>query len=355
MRQVAAELLAWRAADPRVALATVVGITGSAPRPLGATLLVAPGERLAGSVSNGCVEADVYEEALAVLGSDHARVVRYGISDDTAFTVGLSCGGTIEVLIEPVGPTHERAASAVREGTGVVLARIVSPEDRAGTVGLWRGDPRSDDWGPELLPLGREALGALREGHSRVVPLRLADGREASVFLHVVPAPATLAIVGATDIAMALVHFTKPLGYRTVVVDPRRALASRDRFPSADDLVHEWPDVAFARLSLDGSSAIVVLSHDEKFDRPALLAALRSDAGYVGAIGSFRTNEKRFAWLRAQGFADDDLARIHAPIGLDIGARTAEETAVAIVAEMLAARRGRPGGSLSTRSLVTTG
>jgi xanthine dehydrogenase accessory factor len=338
-----------------VAIATVVGITGSAPRPIGATLLVAPGERLAGSVSNGCVEADVYEEALSALESRRARVVRYGISDDTAFTVGLSCGGTIEVLIEPVGPIHERAAAAVGNGKGVVLARIVSPEDRAGTVGLWTGEPGTDEWGAELAPLGREALGALREGHSRVSALRLADGRAASVFLHAVPAPATLAIVGATDIAMALVHFAKPLGYRSVVVDPRKALASRDRFPQVDELVHEWPDVAFAHLALDSGSAIVVLSHDEKFDRPALLAALRSTAGYVGAIGSSRTNEKRFEWLRAQGFSDDDLARIHAPIGLDIGARTAEETALAIVAEMLAARRGRAGLSLSARSLVTTG
>ena len=355
MRQVAAELLAWRAADPRVAIATVVGITGSAPRPLGATLLVSPNERLAGSVSNGCVEADVYEEAVSVLQSGRARVVRYGISDDRAFTVGLSCGGTIEVLIEPVGPLHERAALAVRSGTGVVLARIVSPDDRAGTVGVWTGDPHSDEWGADLAPLGRDALGALREGHSRSVPLRLADGREASVFLHAIPAPAVLAVVGATDIAIALVNFAKPLGYRSVVIDPRKALGNRERFPQVDELVHQWPDVAFARLALDESSAIVVLSHDEKFDQPALLAALRSRAGYVGAIGSTRTNEKRFTWLRAQGFSDDDLARIHAPIGLDIGARTAEETALAIVAEMLAYRRGRAGGSLSARNLVTTG
>lgn len=355
MRQIAAELLAWRAADPRVAIATVVGITGSAPRPLGATLLVAPGERLAGSVTNGCVEADVYEEALSVLETGRARVVRYGISDDTAFTVGLSCGGTIEVLVEPVGPIHERAAAAVQGGAGVVLARIVSPDDRVGTVGVWTGDPRGDVWGADLARLGRDALAALREGLSRRAPLPLADGREASVFLHAVPAPATLAIVGATDIAIALVRFARPLGYRSLVVDPRTALASRERFPEADELVHEWPDVALARLVFDAGSAIVVLSHDEKFDRPALLTALRSSAGYVGAIGSSRTNERRVAWLRAQGFSATDLARIHAPIGLDIGARTAEETALAIVAEMLAARRGRAGGSLSTRTLVTAG
>lgn len=355
MRQVVAELLEWRAADTRVAIATVVGITGSAPRPLGATLLVAPVERLAGSVSNGCVEADVYEEALSVLKSGSPRVVRYGISDDRAFTVGLSCGGTIEVLIEPVGPIHERAAAAIRAGTGVVLARILFPEDRVGTVGLWTGGPHDAEWGPDLAPLGREALAALGEGHSRIAALRLSDGRDASVFLHAVPAPATLAIVGATDIAIALVHFVKPLGYRSIVVDPRTALASRDRFPEVDELVHEWPDVALAHLAFDAGSAIVVLSHDEKFDQPALLAALRSRAGYVGAIGSSRTNEKRFAWLRAQGFSDEDLARVHAPIGLDIGARTAEETALAIVAEMLAARRGRAGGSLSARTLVTTG
>ncbi len=352
MKQVAAELLAWRAADARAAIATVVAIAGSAPRPLGATLLAARGDRIAGSVSNGCVEADVYEEAMTVLESARPKVVRYGISDERAFTVGLSCGGTIDVLVEPVGPVHERAAAAIRRGEGVVLASVIAPASRAGTVGLWTGAGGDEVWSAELAPLGQIARDALRGGVSRTVPVRAADGSELSVFLHAMPAPATLAIVGATDIAITLVRFAKPIGYRCVVVDPRSALASRERFPGDDELVHAWPDVALTRLALDAASAIVVLSHDEKFDHPALVAALRSEAGYIGAIGSVRTNEKRFAWLRAQGFSSEDIARIHAPIGLDIGARTAEETALAIVAEILAVRRGRAGGSLSARVLA---
>ena len=353
MRQVAEQLATWRASGERVAIATVVRITGSAPRPVGATLLAARGNRIAGSVSNGCVESDVYEEAMAALEARRARVVRYGISDERAFAVGLSCGGSIDVLVEPVGPAHERAAAAVRAGRPALLASVLAPEERAGTIGVWTGGGPADGWSVELAPLEAEARVALREGLSRIVPLRLADGREASVFLEALPAPATLAIVGATDVAMALARFAKGLGYRAVIADPRTALANRERFPDADELLHLWPDEALARLSLDAGSAVVVLSHDPKFDYPGLVAALGSAAGYIGAIGSRRTNEQRFAWLRAQGYQDDDLARIHAPIGLDIGARTAEETALAILAEILAVRRDRAGGSLSARTLAT--
>jgi xanthine dehydrogenase accessory factor len=344
VKQIADELIAWRARGDRVAIATVVRVSGSAPRPLGATLLAGPDARISGSVSNGCVEADVYEAAIGALDSGAARVIRYGISDEFAFTVGLSCGGQIDVLVEPVTELHAHAAEAIRAGRSVVLASVIAPEGRAGTRAAWVDGARVAGSDPALQPLADEARDALRAGASRIVP-----GDE-EVFLNVVATPPLLAIVGASDVAMALAGLAHALGYRVVVSDPREALASRDRFPDADELVNLWPEQALGRLVLDGSAAVVILTHDEKFDHPALVAALRSDAGYVGAIGSRRTNEQRFAWLRTQGFGDADMARIHAPIGLDIGATGAEETALAILAEIVATRRARGGGMLSAQT-----
>ena len=344
MKQIAEELLAWRARGDRVAIATVVRVSGSAPRPLGATLLAGPDARISGSVSNGCVEADVYEAAIGTLDSGAARVIRYGISDEFAFTVGLSCGGQIDVLVEPVTDLHARAAEAIRAGRSVVLASVIAPEGRAGTRAAWIDGARVAGSEPALQSLAEEARDALRAGASRVV-----SGVE-DVFLGVVATPALLAIVGASDVAMALAGLGRALGYRVVVSDPREALANRERFPDVDELVNAWPAEALGRLVLDAATAVVILSHDEKFDHPALVAALRSEAGYVGAIGSRRTNEQRFAWLRTQGFGDADIARIHAPIGLDIGATGVEETALAILAEIVAVRRARVGGMLSAQT-----
>ena len=343
MRQVADELLAWRARGDRVAIATVVRVLGSAPRPLGATLLAAPNARIAGSVSNGCVEADVYEAAMSAVELGVARVVRYGISDEFAFTVGLSCGGQIDVLVEPVNALHERAAEAIHAGRSAVLASVISPAGRAGTRAAWIDGEGVEGSDPGFLSLGSEVGEALRAGTSRIVR------GDDEVFLQVIATPPLLAIVGASDVAISLARLAGALGYRTVVCDPRDALANHVRFPEAE-LVNAWPDEALGRLALDAAAAIVVLSHDAKFDHPALVAALRSPAGYVGAIGSRRTNEQRFAWLRSQGFGDADIARIHAPIGLDVGATSVEETALAILAEIVAVRRGRSGGMLSART-----
>jgi xanthine dehydrogenase accessory factor len=351
VKEVAAELERWLRAGEPVAIATVVRISGSAPRPLGATLIARAGERIAGSVSNGCVEAAVYEEAMAVLADGRARVVNYGISDEFAFTVGLSCGGAIDVLIEPVSAFHRAALAAIRAERPVVLARVVAPAERTATVALLR-DGGAEGWSDELASVKPHALAALVDGRSRSVPARLADGREATVFLEALATPPLLLIVGATHVAQALTPIAKSVGYRVVIADPRAALADRDRFPLADEILLHWPDEAFRRVHLGASAAVVVLAHDDKFDHPALAAALRGDAGYVGAIGSRTTNEKRFAWLRAQGFADAALARVHAPIGLDIGASSAEEIALSILAEVVAARHGRGGRSLSTETLA---
>ena len=344
MKQIADDLLAWRARGDRVAIATVVRVSGSAPRPLGATLLAAAGSRIAGSVSNGCVESDVYESAMRSLETGAPSVIRYGISDEFAFTVGLSCGGQIDVLVEPASALHERAAEAVRGGRSAVLASVIAPEGHAGTRAVWIDGALVEGSDRALAPLAGEARDALRAGASRIVP------GATEVFLGVVARPPLLAIVGASDVAMSLARLARALGHRVVVSDPRDALASRERFPDADEIAHLWPQEALGRLSLDGAAAVVILTHDEKFDHPALVAALRSEAGYIGAIGSRRTNDQRFAWLRSQGFGDADVARIHAPIGLDIGATGAEETALAILAEIVAVRRARAGGMLSATS-----
>ncbi len=359
MKQIAADLLAWRERGDAVAIATVVRVAGSAPRPVGATLLAAAGARLSGSVSNGCVEADVYEAAMAALASGQARVVRYGISDEFAFTVGLSCGGQIDVLVEPVNALHESVAAALGDGSSAVLASVLSPGARLGTKAAWIDGTLVDGSDRTLARLASDAERALRSGASRIVGAedRRIEGAEngggaaaeatEEVFLEALAGPALLAIVGASDVAMALSRLASVLGFRVVVCDPRAALANRERFGEEIELANDWPDEALARLRLDPTAAIVVLSHDEKFDHPALTAALRSRAGYIGAIGSRRTNEQRFAWLRAQGFGDADIARVHAPIGLDVGAKSAEETALAILAEIVAVRRGRSGGMLS--------
>ncbi len=350
MREVAAEVAAWRTAGERVALATVVAVVGSAPRPVGATLAATAGSRIAGSVSNGCVEAAVYEECMAALAAGAARVVSYGISDELAFTVGLSCGGAIDVLVEPLGQLHERALAAVREDRAAVLARVIAPPDRAGTVGLLTEDGNAVEWGAGLDSIARDAQAALREGRSRTVTLG-----DQAVFLEALPASSVIFIIGATHAAVALSRLAKVIGYRVVVADPRVALANRGRFPEADELVNAWPEEAFARVRVTERTAVVLLSHDPKFDRPGLRAALRSSAGYIGAIGSRRTNEERLAWLRAQGFAEYSLERLRAPIGLDIGAATAEEIALSILAEILVVTRHRDGASLSSHALAAVG
>lgn len=349
MREVAAELEQWLATGEPVAIATVVRITGSAPRPVGATLIARAGDKIAGSVSNGCVESAVYEEAMAVLKDGRARVVNYGISDEFAFTVGLSCGGSIDVLIEPVGALHRAAVEAVRSERPAVLVRVVAPAERAGTVAVLTED-RAEGWSPELAELKVNALGALSEGRSRAISARLGE-TDATVFLEAFAMPPLLVIVGATHVGQALARLANAVGYRVVVADPRTALANPERFPDVE-ILSGWPNEALGKLRFGPTSAIAVLAHDDKFDHPALLAALGSSAGYVGAIGSRTTNEKRVAWLRAQGVTDLDIARVHAPIGLDIGASSAPEIALAILAEIVAVRRHRSGRSLSAEPVA---
>ncbi len=310
--------LAWVREGRGVALATVVETWGSAPRPRGAQLVIDTDAAMMGSVSGGCVEGAVVAEALDALEDGRPRMLEYGVSDEEAFAVGLACGGTIRVLVEPVGvgagPEVELladlvAARAAREPV-VYAVDLTSWERR-----LVRG---ADD---PLWPEAREALHADRSGPA------------GDWFLGVHNPPLRMAVVGAVHIAQALVPMARLAGYDVVVVDPRDAFGSAARFPDTR-LMHDWPDAALAAFGLDTRTAVVTLTHDPKLDDPAIEAALRAPVFYLGSLGSTRTHAKRVARLEAAGFGPAEIGRIHAPIGADIGAKTPAEIAISILAQI---------------------
>jgi xanthine dehydrogenase accessory factor len=352
MRDILSHLDRWHRRAEEIALATVVEVRGSAPRPAGARLAVTRSGGMAGSVSGGCVESDVFERALQVLDDGRPALVEYGAADDESFAVGLACGGSIDVLIEPFEPAeawrvlrgaldrHEPAALCIGLAPEALLGRqlVLSADGgRAGGV-----DPALD------AALAAEARGRLGDAGASVVELSW-RGETARAFVEVFQPPLRLYIVGATHTAIPLCRMAKELGYRVSVIDARSIFATDERFPEADELIHAWPDEAFEKVELDAAAHVVTLTHDPKFDLPALALALRSHAGYIGALGSRATHRRRVAQLRERGFDDADLARIRIPVGLDIGGRTPEEVALSILAELVAARRGRDGRPLRER------
>jgi xanthine dehydrogenase accessory factor len=307
----------------RVAVATVVATRRSAPRPVGSKLLVTAGGELHGSVSGGCVESDVYESCRAVLeGEPAARVSTYGISDDEAFEVGLPCGGEIDVLVvEPAPELLARLEDVVRaDGRAVVFTDLETGAQRL----VLEGEEAEAD---ELI----------RGARSRVVGSEFAD---------VYGPPPRLFVYGAVDTAEALCRAAKLLGWQTIVADARGKFATRERLPSADEIHVAWPEEALAQVAPDHATAVVVLTHDDKFDVPALKRALETDAFYVGALGSRRNQERRRERLLDAGVPEDALDRIHGPAGLDLGAATTGETALSMLAEIVATRFGRSGGPL---------
>ena len=344
MKDILPDLDLWQSQGEEIALATLVQIRRAAPRPPGARLCVTRSGRMSGSVSGGCVEADVFERAMQILDSRNPEVVNYGIADEMAFEVGLSCGGSIDVLIEPFVPDNEwdTLRRSVERQQEVVYAVGLAPAPLIGRK-LTRviNGPSVGAIDPSLdSDIGEESDQLLRIGGTKVVTLPW-QGEQAQVFLEVFRPSPSLLIVGATHTAISLCRLATEVGYQVTVIDARSALATPERFPDAKRLIHAWPEEALAQVSLDSYSSLVVLTHDPKFDVPTLASALHSQARYIGAQGSRRTHQGRVRQLRQQGFSDADLARIRSPIGLDIGSRTPAELALAILAEVLAVQYDR--------------
>ncbi|WP_149586784.1 XdhC family protein [Tabrizicola flagellatus] len=309
--------LAWHRAGKGAALATVIETWGSAPRQAGSQLAISGEGEMAGSVSGGCVEGAVVTEALEALADRKSRVLTFGVSDETAFAAGLACGGTIRVLVEPVG----EGAEALPEG---LLAMLVAARAEPRAIALVT-TPAT--WTRTLVAPGEDAATDARFRSDRSGMEE--DGR----FIAIHNPPLRLIVVGAVHIAQPLLTIARTCGYAPTLIDPRAAFGSAERFPG-ETILDDWPDEALARLKPDARTAIVTLTHDPKLDDPAIRFALTSPAFYLGCLGSTRTHAKRLDRLAAAGFTPDQIARIHAPVGLDIGAKTPAEIAVSIMAQI---------------------
>jgi xanthine dehydrogenase accessory factor len=415
MRELAEQLRGWRHAGTPFAVATVVGVRGSAPRQPGAVMAVEASGEVLGSVSGGCVEGAVYEVATDVLGTGVPALTSYGISDDDALAVGLTCGGILDVLVTPTSEPMFATLDAIVADEPVALVTVLEgPAARSGAAGtelgrqlaVWAdrvvgtlGAPGLDhaviDDARGMLAAGRTGVrhyGATGErspvdaagrgdatnppdgpsdggppgggvsdggpsapgGHARQEWVGRAAPAESAglplegvtVFVQSFAPPPRMLVFGAIDYAAAVVSVGRFLGYRVTVCDARPVFATRRRFPDADEIICEWPSRYLERTEIDERTAICVLTHDPKFDVPLLRVALRSPAGYIGAMGSRRTHADRLERLRADGLTEAELARLRSPIGLDLGARTPEETAVSIAAELIQSRWGGSGAPL---------
>lgn len=339
MRDILADIERWQKDRALVAIATVVQTWGSSPRGVGAKMAVASDGRMIGSVSGGCVENAVVEAGIESLKSEQPQLLHFGVSDETAWEVGLACGGSIDVFVKPLDPKlfEKMHTLLAGEDSGALLTvirghnKILGREMLIVDGRIFHGS-LGNEWDAIVLNLAHDVLS---QGVSRRVSLN----EDVEVFVEAILPPPTLIVVGGVHIAVALVSMAKTLGYRTVLIDPRRAWGSEERFPNVDQLVQTWIDEAFGQIQIHRSTAIAMLTHDPKIDDPALKIALNSSAFYVGALGSKTTNAKRRERLLSEGVTEGQLSRLRAPIGLDIGAQTPEEIALAVMSEVVAAHR----------------
>jgi xanthine dehydrogenase accessory factor len=365
VRDILNTITKWWNADETFGLATVVSTFRSAPRDPGAALAVEGGEVI-GSVSGGCVEGAVYELATEVTENGQPVLQRYGFSDDDAFAVGLTCGGILDVFVEPVSkqtfPELGAISEAVERGEPVAVATVISGPGQVGARRVIWGDPARESTGSiavgiDLAPgvdldaaVDEDVRGMLAQGvtstrHYGAHGER--GGDELSIFVNAfAPAP-RMYVFGAIDFAAAVARVGKFLGYHVTVCDARPVFATSSRFPDADEVIVDWPHRFLASAEVDARTVIAVLTHDPKFDVPVLEVALRSGAGYIGVMGSRNTHEDRLERLREVGLTDEEISRMRSPIGLDLGARTPEETAVAIAAELIQLRWGGSGHALT--------
>jgi xanthine dehydrogenase accessory factor len=345
----------WFAAGEDVAVATVVRVAGSAPRPVGARMIVSSAGGMAGSVSGGCVETTVYEEMMDVLAGTPPHLLHFGITEDMIWDVGLACGGTIDVFVQKLDPELVTAfVELLASGKAFALVTVVSGAPGSGNLGPGHstlvmagaaltkpGGPQVTDEGSRIADYAQQLLATRAESGAlyEVAP-------DAVAFVEPFLPPPVLLVIGGVHVAIPLVRFARELGFYVVVVDPRAKFANRDRFPEADEVRVEWPDEAFEHLHVDGATYVVLLTHDPKIDEPTLAAALKTEAAYIGAIGSRGTHAARFERMSKWGVTPEQLRRVYAPIGLDLGGRTPAETALSIIAEVVAVKNGRSGASL---------
>ncbi len=359
MRDVLDDLLRWWEAGEPVGMGTVVATWRSAPRPAGASMLVGPDGTAVGSVSGGCVEGAVYEEAQEVVASGQPTLQRYGVSDDDAFAIGLTCGGILDVYVERIDrttfPQLGEVAEAIRDGRPIAVATcvkgsrlggrlVVTPDTTAGTLGSERLDQAATDDVRGMLAQGKTGTLAYGQDGQR-------RGDDLTLFVASYAPKPRMIVFGAIDFAAAVARIGSFLGYQVTVCDARPVFATRKRFPDAHEVVVAWPDrylkAEHDAGRIDDRTVVCVLTHDPKFDVPVLELALRIPLAYVGAMGSRRTHDDRMARLKEAGLTGDELSRLSSPIGLDLGARTPEETAVSIAGEIIAARWGGTGTRLT--------
>jgi xanthine dehydrogenase accessory factor len=384
VRDILNKVTKWWEAGETFGLATVVSTYRSAPRDPGAALAVSPGGEVIGSVSGGCVEGAVYELSVDVSQTGNPVLQTYGVSDDDAFAVGLTCGGILDIFVEPVNqarfPELGDIAAAVERGEPVAVATVIGGPGQVGARRVIWGRPASDHTAPDQASSDQAGSDELDDGWHTGASGTLGSGArldaavdddvrgmlaqgltgirrygahgerrgdELGVFVNSFAPPPRMLVFGAIDFAAAVARVGKFLGYHVTVCDARQVFATKSRFPDADEVIVEWPHRFLAGTGVDGRTVICVLTHDPKFDVPLLEVALRTPAGYIGAMGSRRTHEDRIERLREVGLTDDELARLRSPIGLDLGARTPEETAVSIAAELIQLRWGGSGQPLT--------
>lgn len=359
MRDLVDTLAIWRADEIPVVLAVVVDVDGSAPRPVGTAMAVAGDGAIAGNVSAGCVESAVVAEAEDVLATGEPRLVRYGITNDQAMGVGLTCGGTIAVLLFAPSGHDATVLDGVLRAAGreqpVALALAVSGPVRRAALAAVTPDALDGSLGHEGLDVAvtADARGMLAQGDTGIRHYGAQGGRrrdEVAVLIQSFQPPPRMIVFGGIDFAAALARLGAFMGYRVTVCDARAAFATPERFPDVDEVVVDWPHRYLERTSVDARTVLCVLTHDPKFDVPLLQAALRTPAGFIGVMGSRRSHAERLQSLRDAGVADDELDRVRAPVGLDLGARTPAETAVSIAAEIIALRWDGTGQPLRETS-----
>jgi len=340
MRDILTDLDHWREENKSIALATVIQTWGSSPRRAGAKMAITPDGGITGSVSGGCVEGAVFEEGVESLKKNQPKLLHFGVADETAWDVGLACGGSIDVFVKPFDSEYYKSLRSVieEEKSAVNLTIVLGPTDLLGREMLVRDDGLvtgmfGDHLSAAALKVAKDTL-VLGESHRAMLMLN----EDVEVFAEAILPPPTLVAVGGVHITIALMALAKTLGYRTVVVDPRTAFGNEERFPNVDQLIPLWPQEAFQQIHINRSTAIAMLTHDPKLDDPALKIALPSHAFYIGALGSKTTQTKRRQRLTDEGITEEQMNRLHGPIGLNIGAGTPEEIAMSIMAEIVAAR-----------------